>query len=496
VSIECIEEIAVVRRSLDARKARREPAWVHTLDLSLSGRPSKTPRGIRLGAVPERTPRAASKDRPLKGENAIVVGTGPAGIFAALGLQERGASVTVLEQGPPLKDRVAAVADLWRQGVLHPDANVQYGEGGAGTFSDGKLRTRVKDPLVREVLSRMVDAGASEAILEEAHPHLGTDGVRGVVSALRTGMEAAGARIDFRRRVVDLERTSSGYALVTDTERYEATLVFLAVGHSSRQLFRRLMTLGVPFKAKGMAMGVRAEHPQPWVDACQYGRFAGHPDLPSAEYFLTSKDGPTGRGVYSFCMCPGGVVVNSASEPDGLVTNGMSMSHRASGFANAGIVVTVSPGDFGDDAERGLAMQEGLERRGFQLGGGDYMAPAQTIRSFLDNRTDEKPLKSTFRPGIRPVNLRGFFPAWIEEPLARAFQNFERKMPGFIDKGVLLAPETRTSSPLQVRREEGGWVDGFPGLWMVGEGAGWAGGIVSSAVDALRCVEKLAISKA
>ena len=193
VRFECIELLSVVRRSLDARKARREPAWVHTLDLALSARPSRHPRGIRLGPIPERPSGIESSERPLKGEKAVVVGTGPAGIYAALALQERGASVTLLEQGPPLKDRVSAVADLWRRGVLNPEANVQHGEGGAGTFSDGKLRTRVKDPLVKEVLSKMVEAGAPDVILEEAHPHLGTDGVRSVVSSLRSTLEASGA---------------------------------------------------------------------------------------------------------------------------------------------------------------------------------------------------------------------------------------------------------------------------------------------------------------
>lgn len=489
VRIEAIRGLAVVRRSLDARKGRRTPVWVHTLDLELEARPTRQPPGVRVSPAPERTPRAAQAERDLKGVEAIVVGTGPAGLFACQALLERGAEVRVLEQGPPLQDRTAAVAGLWRSGVLHPDANVQFGEGGAGTFSDGKLMTRVRDPLVREVMERFVEAGAPDHILEDAHPHLGTDGVRAVVGTMRQRMEGLGATFHFRQQILDVERAAGGYRLITASGAHLSPHVFLAVGHSSRALFRRLGALGVPFVAKGFAVGVRVEHPQRWVDECQYGRYAGHPDLPASEYFLTHKDVDSGRGVYSFCMCPGGLVVNSASEPDGLVTNGMSLSQRASGSANAGVVVSLSPADFGSDPFAGMALQEAWERKGYELGGGGYTAPAQSIRGFLDDRLDAELPRTTFRPGVRPVNLRGFFPHWIEDPLLRGLRAFDGKMRGFIERGVLMAPETRTSSPLQLRRAEDRSAEGFPGLYMLGEGAGWAGGIVSSAVDALRCVE-------
>ncbi len=486
--IEAVEEIRVVRRSLDARKGRRAPVWVLVLDLRLRERPGRMPRGLRLEPVAPTPPPSPAPSPSCEGLSAVVVGSGPAGLFAAEALLRRGASVSVLEQGPALPERVAAVKDLWRLGSLHPDANVQFGEGGAGTFSDGKLTTRIKDDLRFEVLRRFVEAGAPEGILEEAHPHLGTDGVRRVVRSLRQGLEERGARFSFRECLLRLERQGGAWRLWTSKGERKADLVVLAVGHSSRRLFRRLFELGLPVRPKGFAVGVRAEHPQAWVDACQYGRFAGHPDLPAAEYFLTYRDAPTGRGVYSFCMCPGGLVVNSSSEEGLLVTNGMSMSHRASGFANAGLVVTVRPEDFGGDPLQGLAFQEELEARGFRLGGGDYRAPAQSVAAFLEGRADPAPLRSTFRPGVKAVNLRGFFPPWVEEPLARALRRFDRLMPGFVEKGVLLAPETRTSSPFQVLRGERGEPPGFPGLLAVGEGAGWSGGIVSSAVDALRSI--------
>ena len=495
VRIEAIVDLAVVRRSLDARKGRREPVWTFVLDVGLATRPRRIPKELRLGPVPERRPRVAPAARPFKGMSAVVVGTGPAGLFAALALAEGGASLTVLEQGPCLEERVVAVRDLWRSGTLSPDANVQFGEGGAGTFSDGKLTTRIKDPLAREVLELFVEAGAPETILETAHPHLGTDGVRAVVRRLRERVEGLGARFTFKEALVEIRRSTRGWLIETASGQVlEAPLAFLAAGHSARPLFRSLLALGVPFRPKGFAVGVRVEHPQEWVDARQYGAAAGHPDLPAAEYFLTYKDRPTGRGVYSFCMCPGGVIVNSASEPERLVTNGMSMSHRASGRANAGIVVTVAPEDFGGEPEGGIAFQEGLERKGYEWGGGGYFAPAQSLQGFLEGRPDETQPRTTFRPGTRPVNLRGFFPPWVEEPLLRAFRHFDEKMPGFIERGVLLAPETRTSGPLQLCRAGDGSAEGFPGLYLAGEGAGWSGGIVSSAVDALRCVEALARS--
>lgn len=488
IRMEAIEEIRLVRRSLDARKGRRVPVWVLVLDLDLKERPGRMPPGLRLESVPPQPPPPPASSRSLEGLSAWVVGTGPAGLFAAEALLRRGASVSVLEQGPALPERVAAVKDLWRLGTLHPDANVQFGEGGAGTFSDGKLTTRIKDDLRFEVLRRFVEAGAPEEILEEAHPHLGTDGVRRVVRTFRGQLEERGARFHFRETLLGLQRRGAGWRLETSSGEREADLVVLAVGHSSRRLFRRLFDLGLPVRPKGFAVGVRAEHPQEWVDERQYGRFAGHPGLPPAEYFLTYKDLPTGRGVYSFCMCPGGLVVNSSSEEGRLVTNGMSMSHRASGFANAGIVVTVFPGDCGDDPRQGLDFQEDLEARGFLQGGGNFFAPAQSVRAFLEDRTDRDPLRTTFRPGVRPANLRGFFPPWVEEPLRRALAHFDRLMPGFAERGTLLWPETRTSSPFQVIRGERGEPPGFPGLLLVGEGAGWSGGIVSSAVDALRCV--------
>lgn len=488
IRIESIGDLTVVRRSLDARDKARMLFWVFTLDVSLSARPTRTPKGWRVGERPPAPPPPMRNDA-LGGLPVVVAGTGPAGLFAALALAGAGAQVTVLEQGAPLQERVAAVGALWREGTLTADANVQFGEGGAGTFSDGKLVTRVKDPRVRQVLEAFVRAGAPERILEEAHPHVGTDGVRKVVATLRQELLSLGAKVRFRTAVLDVRPEGLGWRLETTEGPVSVPAAFLAVGHSSRPLFRRLTAAGAPFTAKGFAVGCRVEHPQEWVDRCQYGRFAGHEELFAAEYFLTWKDPVTGRGVYSFCMCPGGMVVNSSSEPGQVVTNGMSMSHRASGLANAGIVVTVGPGEVGADPLAGIAFQEALEQSAFALGGGDYGAPAQRIESFLAGTLDAELPRASYRPGVRAAELNGFFPEGIEGALKRAFRRFDRLLPGFIERGVMLVPETRTSCPVQVRRGSDLSVEGWPGLYLVGEGAGWAGGIVSSAVDALKCVE-------
>jgi hypothetical protein len=459
------------------------------VEVDLGARITKAlPAGLRV--VPLETPSSltARAGRGV-GLSAVVVGSGPAGLFAAQALVAEGVEVTLLERGLPLTERVGAVARFWAGGILDPLGNVQFGAGGAGTFSDGKLTHRSRDPLARRVLEAFVEAGAPQKILTEAHPHLGTDGARTAIARMLESLEDAGTQLHFNTPLEGIEPGGKRWLARAGGRIFEADLLFLALGHSSRGTLKSLAAAGIPFRAKGFAVGVRAEHPQRWLDDRQYRGRTGTRDLPPAGYRLAFRDPVTGRGVYSFCMCPGGLVVNASSEPGHLVTNGMSLSRRDSGFANAGVVVSVGPEEFGGDPLGGIAFQEGLEEMAFRAGGGNFLAPAQTARAFVQGEEDPSLPRSTFRPGLRPARLDTLFPAWVSEPLRRALQDFDRKLPGFLREGVLIAPETRTSAPLQVVRAEDGSARGFPGLYLVGEGSGWAGGIVSSAVDALRACE-------
>lgn len=486
--IERVTGLTVLRRSTDARRGVSRVCSVLTLEANLEGRPGRLPPGMRLVPLPDGRAPAPRSQRAAR-MRAVVVGSGPAGIFAALALAREGARVTLLEQGPTLPERVGATARFWSRGVLDTVANVQFGAGGAGTFSDGKLTHRTRDPLAREVLRTLTELGAPPEILSEAHPHLGTDGARAVISRGLDRLADMGVKLAFRTRAHCPNMGKVGWQVEAGGETLDADAVFVAAGHSARDFMRDLAAAGIPFRGKGFAVGVRVEHPQPWLDARQYRGRPGTQDLPPAGYSLQFRDVPTGRGVFSFCMCPGGLLVNAASEEGGVVTNGMSLSARASGFANAGLVVTVGPDDFGPDPFAGMDFQLQLERAAFLAGGGTYAAPAQTAAAFTGEVLDGSLPRSTFRPGLKPVLLGDLLPEFLTGPLRRALIDFDRKIPGFIEGGLLVAAETRTSCPVQCVRDQDGAAQGFPGLYLVGEGSGWAGGIVSSAVDALRVCE-------
>ena len=436
----------------------------------------------------------------------IVIGSGPAGTFAALRLSQAGVAVTVVEQGQPVQPRRHGLAQLTR-GHLLPDSNYCFGEGGAGTFSDGKLYTRSKDrAAVGETLATLIAHGADPAIGIESRPHIGSNRLPKLLVRLRESLIQRGVSYRFGEKVVDLllgpggslrgVRCESGAELLGDA-------VVLAVGHSARSVYEFLHRRGIPLVPKAFAVGARVEHPQPLIDRIQYGSLADHPALPTAFYQLatTCKD----RGVYSFCMCPGGWIVPSSTEADGLCVNGMSLSRRDSPLANSALVVTVEPADFAaygsgpGDPLAGVAFQRAVERRAFAAGGGGFVAPAQRLMDLLSGRAPGAPAqvaeplpRSTYRPRIAAADLTSVLPPFVIEPLRQALRNFDRTMPGFLCKEAqLVGVETRTSAPVRIVRDTSLQSPGLAGLYPAGEGAGYAGGIVSAAIDGLRIADAI-----
>ncbi|MEM7481802.1 MAG: FAD-dependent protein [Acidobacteriota bacterium] len=436
----------------------------------------------------------------------VVIGMGPCGLFAALILAEMGFRPIVLERGKKVRERTVDTFALWRRGKLDPESNAQFGEGGAGTFSDGKLYSRIKDPAFRgrKVLTEFVAAGAPEEILFVNKPHIGTFRLVKMVEAIRAKIERLGGEIRFRRRVEDLEieevdddrRIRAVY--LANGERLAADQVVLAVGHSARDTFFMLRDRGVLLEAKPFSIGFRVEHPQALIDRRRFGRQAGHPILGAADYKLVHHQEKTGdgRSVYSFCMCPGGTVVAATSEAGRVVTNGMSQYDRSERNANAGIVVGITPRDYPGDPLAGIEFQRRWEARAFELGGGTYRAPAQRLGDFLAGRPSEAvgSVLPSYTPGVRWGNLSTSLPDYAIAAIRQAIPAFDRKLPGFaMDDAVLTGIESRTSSPLRIRRGDDFQSVNTAGLYPAGEGAGYAGGILSAAVDGIRVAEAVAL---
>lgn len=436
----------------------------------------------------------------------VIVGAGPAGLFAGLKLAAAGLKPIIIERGDGLAGRIEKVNRFWKQGILDPNSNIQYGLGGAGTFSDGKLMTRVKDPALPEILHLMVGCGGPPEIMYWQYPHIGTDLLREVVTKLQERIIDDGGEIRFQSCLTDFEIKESLLRSVTINRQtvIETDLLLLAIGNSARDTYELLVQKGLQLIPKAFAVGFRIEHPQDMINKAQYGQWAGHPRLGQAEYHLTFQHQPTGRGrgVYSFCMCPGGMVVGATSEIDAVVTNGMSYQARDSGIANAAIIVTVGPDDFrnltGDSSVlAGLAFQRELERRAFQLGGSNYSAPVQKLGDFLHKELsgDFGPFKPTYLPGYTPANLWELLPPDLCEAIADGIQSFARKIKGFDwPEAVLTGIETRTSAPVRILRDEERGASGIGGIYPVGEGAGYAGGIISSALDGWKTADTI-ISK-
>ena len=431
----------------------------------------------------------------------VVIGAGPCGLFAGLILAEMGFKPIILDRGKVVRERTKDTWALWRKGKLHPESNVQYGEGGAGTFSDGKLYSQIKDPrfLARKVLHEFVAAGAPEEILTDAHPHIGTFRLVTMVEAMREKIEALGGEYRFEHRVtdIDLDRGAIRGVRLHTGETLEADHVVFAIGHSSRDTFQTLYERGVHIEAKPFSIGFRIEHPQSWIDRAMFGPCAGHPDLGAAAYTL-SHHCSNGRTVYSFCMCPGGTVVAATSEPGRVVTNGMSQYSRNERNANSGFVVGISPEDYGSDHPlAGIELQRELETAAYAAGGGDYFAPGQLVGDFLAGHasTTLGEVVPSYKPGVRPTDLAPLMPDYVIAAMREALPVFGRKIARYDDaQAVLTGVETRSSSPIRMTRGADFQSLNVRGLFPAGEGAGYAGGILSAAVDGIKVAEAVARS--
>jgi len=504
-----VRAIDVFKRSVDARKAQLQ--FVYIVDVALADAGAEPALLQRLsgqphiGPTPDMAYRLVRQPRPgtsapQDGERPVVVGFGPCGIFAALLLAQMGLRPIVLERGRTVRRRTKDTWGLWRRAVLDPESNVQFGEGGAGTFSDGKLWSQIKDPrhLGRKVMAEFVKAGAPEEILVEAHPHIGTFKLVKVVETMREKIVALGGEIRFQQRVVDvlIEDGHLRGVVLDSGEQIRSDHVVLALGHSARDTFEMLHERGVFMEAKPFSVGFRIEHPQSLIDKARLGKYAGHPLLGAADYKIVHH-ARNGRAVYSFCMCPGGTVVAATSEPNRVVTNGMSQYSRNERNANAGIVVGITPDDYPGGPLAGIALQRALESRAFELGGGTYEAPGQLVGDFIAGRpsTALGSVEPSYKPGVKLGDLSTALPGYAIEAMREALPAFDRQIKGFaMHDAVLTGVETRTSSPLRLTRGEDCQSLNVKGLYPAGEGAGYAGGILSAGVDGIRVAEAVALA--
>lgn len=490
----CIESYRLHRVSIDARK-KDNIYYSATITAKLRVNEEKVINKFSNVEAfsPYRysfTPTNTLKERP------VVIGSGPSGLFAALTLARFGAKPIIIERGKDVDNRTKDVDQFFKYGYLNENSNIQFGEGGAGTFSDGKLNTGTNDSRAFHVLRTFVEFGAQEEILVNAKPHMGTDVLKNVIKNIRKEIIALGGSFMFESTVSDISIKEGKLKSITvasgkSVEIIDTEYAVLAIGHSARDTFEMLLNKGVVLGQKPFSMGVRIEHKAQKINKNQYGKFASK--LPTADYKLNAKDS-TGRGVYTFCMCPGGFVVNASSEEGLLCTNGMSYSKRDGKNSNSAVLVSVYPEDFGSDSPlAGVALQRNIERKAYKLGGNNYCAPVETVGSFLKGSNNKiGSVKPTFEPGYSLTKIEKLFPDYINNGLKEGLSAFARKMSAFnAEEAILTAAETRSSSPVRIVRNEKLEALNVSGLYPCGEGAGYAGGIVSAAVDGIKCAEMI-----
>ena len=502
IQVEQLVSYKVFRQGHDARK-KAEIYLVYTLDVEITNQAvylEKLGAESGISLTPDTTYKFVAQAPENLTDRPIVIGMGPCGLFVGLILAQMGFKPIILERGKEVRERTKDTFGLWRKSIFNPESNVQFGEGGAGTFSDGKLYTQIKDPnhYGRKVLTEFVKAGAPKEILHVSKPHIGTFKLVTMVEQMRATIESLGGEIRFQSRVdaLNIEQGQVTGVSLANGETLNSQHVVLAVGHSARDTFNMLYEKGVYIEAKPFSVGFRIEHPQSLIDKCRFGKHAGHPLLGAADYKLVHHC-KNGRAVYSFCMCPGGTVVAATSEAGHVVTNGMSQYSRNERNANSGIVVGITPEDYPGHPLAGIDFQRALEARAYVLGGETYQAPGQLVGDFIENKpsTILGAVQPSYTPGVKLGDLSTALPDYAIEAIREALPAFDKKIKGFaMADAVLTGVETRTSSPIRIKRNEQFQSINTKGLYPAGEGAGYAGGILSAGVDGIKVAEAVALA--